>query len=64
MQEKPNFMSIRAVAKTGLLSEYTLRRMIRENRIPCIFSGRKCLINYSLLVEQLNSLGRRSDHES
>lgn len=50
----PRFMSIREVAKTGLLSEYTLRLMEKQKQLPCIYVGRKCLINFDRLVEQLN----------
>ena len=53
----PRFMSIREVAKTGLLSEYTLRLMDKQKQLPCVYvgqSGKKCLINFDRLVEQLN----------
>lgn len=52
--EVPRFMSIREVAKTGLLSEYTLRLMEKQKRIPCIYVGRKCLVNFEQLVDRLN----------
>lgn len=52
--EIPRFMSIREVAKTGLLSEYTLRLMEKQKQLPCVYTGRKCLINFDRLVEQLN----------
>ena len=50
----PRFMSIREVAKTGILSEYTLRLMEKQKLLPCVYTGRKCLINFDRLVEQLN----------
>lgn len=53
--EIPRFMSIREVAKTGLLSEYTLRLMEKQRRLPGVYSGRKFLVNFDRLVEQLNS---------
>ena len=53
----PHMMTIRQVAAVGLLPEYTLRRMEKQGKLPCIYSGRKCLINYSRLVEQLNNVG-------
>lgn len=53
--EVPRFMSIREVAKTGLLSEYTLRLMEKQKKLPCVYTGRKCLINFDRLVEQLNT---------
>lgn len=54
--EVPRFMSIREVARTGLLSEYTLRLMEKQKQLPCVYTGKKCLINFDKLVEQLNSL--------
>lgn len=53
--EIPRFMSIREVAKTGLLSEYTLRLMEKQKQLPCVYTGKKCLINFDRLVEQLNA---------
>lgn len=52
----PRFMTIRETAKAGPLSEYTLRRMERMGALPCIYSGRKCLINYDLLIQRLSVL--------
>lgn len=54
MTSIPRFMSIRQVAKTGILSEYALRLMEKQKCLPCIYSGKKCLINFDKLVEQLN----------
>ncbi|MBM6925537.1 hypothetical protein [Pseudoflavonifractor phocaeensis] len=51
----PRFMSIREVARTGLLSEYALRLMEKQKQLPCVYTGKKCLINFDKLVEQLNS---------
>lgn len=48
------FMTIRETAKTGILSEYTLRLMQKQGKIPCIMCGNKCMVNYPLLLEQLN----------
>lgn len=50
-------MTIRQVAHEGILSEYTLRLMEKQGKLPCIYSGRRCLINYPLLLEQLNTIG-------
>ena len=55
MTEK-TFLTIRQVAKTGLLGESTLRRLVKEGKIPCIKSGNRNLINYPLLKEQLFNL--------
>ena len=52
----PRFMTIREVAHTGLLSEYCLRQLEKQKRLPCVYSGNRCLINYTALVEQLDQL--------
>ena len=53
----PQFMTIREVAKTGLLPQNCLRTMAKNGTLPCIYTGNRCLVNYSLLIEQLNDLG-------
>lgn len=47
-------MSIREIAKTGIIPEYALRRMVKEGTIPCIYSGKKCLINLYSVIDLLN----------
>ena len=54
------FLTIRETAKTGLLSEYTLRLMLKQGKIPCIMCGKKCMVNYPLLVEYLNKESRKA----
>lgn len=56
--EQPKMMTIRQVAQQGVLSEYTLRLMEKQHQLPCIYSGRRCLVNYTRLVEMLNTLDR------
>lgn len=38
------------------LTEYALRRMAKQGRLPCIYSGNRCLINIDQLIAQLNDL--------
>lgn len=57
MERMPRFMTIREVAKTGILPECCLRRMSRLGKLPAIKTGNKTLINYDRLVELLNRLG-------
>ena len=54
MTENVKFPSIREAAKRGPVSEYCLRLMLKQGNIPGIYSGRKFLVNYDLLLEQLN----------
>lgn len=57
MDNVPRFVSIREAARLGPLSEYALRLLERQGKLPCVYSGRKCLINFDKLLEMLNSLG-------
>lgn len=52
----PNMMTIREIAQTGLLSEYTLRYMLKEGNLPVMYVGKKALVNYDRLCEQLSNL--------
>lgn len=49
-------MTIREIASTGLLSEHALRLMLKEGKLPAIYIGKKALINYDRLCEELQSL--------
>jgi hypothetical protein len=46
-------MSIREIAKTGIINECALRRLVKQDRIPYVKSGAKVLINYYGLCELL-----------
>ena len=52
----PRMMTIREVAKTGLLPEHALRIMVKQGNCPCVYIGSKVLINFDLLLAKLNSL--------
>lgn len=49
-----NLMTIHDAAKTGIMPENTLRRMCRNNEVPCLHIGRRTFINLDLLVSFLN----------
>lgn len=52
----PKMMTVRQVAKTGMISEYALRQLIKQGKIPCIALEHKVLINFDAFVEQLQKL--------
>ena len=52
----PRMMTIRQVAQTGVLPEHALRQMEKQKMLPCFYVGKKCLINYDKLIEQLQQL--------
>lgn len=58
--EKARFPSIREAAKLGPLSEYCLRLMLKQNRLPGTYSGKKFLVNYDMLIEQLGGESRQA----
>ena len=47
-------MTIREAAKTGIMPENTLRRMCKNNEVPCLHIGKRTLINFDVLVSFLN----------
>lgn len=59
MQEKI-FMTIRETAATGILPEHALRLMQKQNKLPCIMCGTKCMINYPQLLEYLQEESKRA----
>lgn len=53
MQEK-KFLTVREVVATGIMTEYSLRLMLKQKKIPAIYINKKALINYPLLLEELD----------
>ncbi len=49
-----DLLTIRQTAKRGPLSEHRLRLMEKQGQLPGIYSGNRFLVNYELLLEQLN----------
>ena len=48
------FQTIRQVAKSGVDTEFHLRLMQKQGRLPGFFSGRTFKVNVPLLIEQLD----------
>lgn len=61
----PKMMSIRQVAQTRILPEHALRLLVKQNKIPHVMVGKKALINYGALVNQLHNMSSldTSKHE-
>ncbi|MFI3325327.1 MAG: hypothetical protein R3Y35_04040 [Clostridia bacterium] len=49
-------MTVRELAKTGILSEYAIRLLLKQNKLPVIYVGKKALINYENTIEQLSNI--------
>ena len=54
--QKPRMMTVREIARTGLMSEHALRLLLKADRLPAIYIGKKALINYDKLCEELQAL--------
>lgn len=54
MDNLPMFMTIRETAKTGIISEYHLRMMENQGKLPGVRVGNRFKVNVDLLVDQLN----------
>ena len=58
--KKPTMLTIRETARTGILPEHALRLLLKAGKLPVIYVGKKALINYDRLCEQLSTLGANS----
>ncbi|MBE6614784.1 MAG: DNA-binding protein [Ruminococcaceae bacterium] len=54
---KPKMLTIKETAKTGILSEWALRGLVKQGKIPGIYVGNRFLINYDRLCDWLNNSG-------
>lgn len=54
----PRMLTIRETAKTGILPEAALRVLVKQERIPGIYVGKKFLVNYDRLCDWLNGAGQ------
>ena len=50
----PTMMTIREIARTGVLAENALRMLVKQNKIPHISVNKKVLINFRLLCNMLD----------
>lgn len=51
--ESKRYMTIREVAKMGIVSECYLRRLEHTGKLPGFYSGVKKLVNVQMLMEQI-----------
>ena len=52
----PQMMTVRQIAKTGLLPENAIRVMLKNGQIKAVYSDRQALINFDNLCEYLKTL--------
>lgn len=53
-------LTIRQTAKRGPLNECALRRMVAQGVVPGFRHGNRFLVNYALLLEQLERESRNA----
>lgn len=50
----PRMLTIREAAQVGPLTEYALRLLLKQDKLPGVFIGTKFLLNYDRFIAQLN----------
>lgn len=55
IDSKPEMLTVRQAAQRKILPERALRRLVSQNKIPVVRSGKVAYINFTALIEQLNS---------
>ena len=53
---RPTFKTIRETAREGILSEYSLRLLCAQGKLPGFYVGRRYMVNVDALIEQLSSM--------
>ena len=51
----PEMLTVRQAAQRGILPERAIRRFVSQGKIKTIKSGRTQYINFTTLVDELNS---------
>lgn len=54
------YLTIRQTAARGPIPEGLLRQMGKQGRLPGVRSGNRFLVNYGLLLEQLEAESRQN----
>jgi len=52
----PKLMTIRQVAKTGLIPEKALRQLVKEGIVKVLYSGNRAFVNYQNVCKIVNHL--------
>ncbi len=58
----PKYLSIRALAHRGPLTEYALRQLHRDNKLPGITIGCKFLVNIEQYDQMLDAMSAAAVH--
>ncbi|MBR3721339.1 MAG: hypothetical protein IKN12_01105 [Selenomonadaceae bacterium] len=52
----PRMMTVREIAKLGIMPEHALRIMLKAGQLPALYVGKKALVNYDKLCDLLRNL--------
>ena len=47
------FLTIKQEARQGIVAEWRLRQMLKQNRLPGYYAGTRFYINHTMLMEQI-----------
>lgn len=64
MNNTPHFMTIRQTAATGIVPEHLLRQWQKQGRLPGIRTGNRFLVNFTMLIEDLNAASKPTTCQS
>lgn len=60
MDGGPKMMTIRQIAKTGILSEHALRLFTKQGKIPALYVNSKALLDYDTVVEYIRRIAEEN----
>ena len=57
------FLSIPETAAVSGFPEFFIRQLQKQKKLPCIYAGRKCLVNYNQFLSMLDNESREAVQE-
>lgn len=60
MEITPKMMTIREIARTGLLTEHALRLFTKQGKIPALYVNSKALLDYDTVVQYIRKLSEEN----
>lgn len=62
MECENRFPTIRETAKRGPLTEFALRAMLKDGKLPGIYSGRTFRVNYKMFLDIIDKQSLENAH--
>ena len=54
------FLTIPETAAAANFPEFAIRQRQKQHKLPCIYAGRKCLVNYPQFIAMLDQESREA----